>query len=76
MLAFENTATPSTGGSGTGVTVLAVTVRSSGSGKLVAPGALALSVTTQPAGCAAATYTDIALTGGTGQVQEQLQLLY
>ena len=62
--AFENTATPSTGGSGTGV-VLAVTA-SSANGKLVAPGALALSVTTQPAGCAAATYTDIALTGGTG----------
>jgi phage tail sheath protein FI len=63
--AFENTATPSTGGSGTGV-VLAVTA-SSANGKLLAtPDALLASITTQPAGCVADTYTGIALTGGTG----------
>jgi len=63
--AFQNTATPTTDGSGAGV-VLAVTA-SSANGKLLATAdALLASITTQPAGCAAATYTDITLTSSGG----------
>ena len=59
---FNNVST-TTSGAGTAVTVGAV--RSSGSGKLLQDGGLAVSVTTQPAGCAAASYPNIPLTGGT-----------
>ena len=57
---FDNVATAT---SGDGTTVTANVVRSSGSGKLILSDTL--NVTTPVAGGAAATYTDVALTGGT-----------